>query len=326
MKTKILTYLRNTDQYLSGEQLSQQFGVSRTAIWKYMKQLKEEGYEIESVPRKGYRLIEIADRITASEILSQNQADWVGKEIEYFESTDSTNNRIRSFAEDGRKQGLLAVAEEQTGGKGRRGRNWSSPPGTGIWMSLLLKPCMEPHKASMITILAALAMARAVEKVTGLDPKIKWPNDIVLNRKKVCGILTEMSAELEEIRYVILGIGINANTESFDTELADKATSIYLEKGEKIKRAKLIAVFCMEFEQLYEEFLANGDLHTMCREYESYLINTGKMVKIVKNRREEVRKAVGINELGELIVEDESGSQEVVFSGEVSVRGLYGYI
>ncbi|MDO4941836.1 MAG: biotin--[acetyl-CoA-carboxylase] ligase [Lachnospiraceae bacterium] len=326
MKTKILTYLRNTDQYLSGEQLSQQFGVSRTAVWKYMKQLKEEGYQIESVPRKGYRLIETADRITSSEILSQNKASWIGKEIEYFESTDSTNNRIRSFAEEGRKQGLLAVAEEQTGGKGRRGRSWDSPPGTGIWMSLLLKPCIEPHKASMITILAALAMARAIEKVTDLSPKIKWPNDIVINRKKTCGILTEMSAELEEIRYIILGIGINANTESFNRDIADKATSIYLENGEKIKRAKLIAEFCMEFEQLYEEFLRCGDLHTIKEAYESYLINIGKIVKIMKNRREEIRKAIGINELGELVVEDAEGRKEIVFSGEVSVRGLYGYV
>lgn len=326
MKTKILTYLRNTDQYLSGEQLSQQFGVSRTSVWKYMKQLKEEGYQIESVPRKGYRLVETADRITSSEILSQNKANWIGKEVEYFESTDSTNNRIRSFAEEGRKQGLLAVAEEQTGGKGRRGRSWDSPPGAGIWMSLLLKPCIEPHKASMITILAALAMVRGIEKVSDLSPKIKWPNDIVINRKKVCGILTEMSAELEEIRYIILGIGINANTESFDEDIADRATSIYLENGKNIKRAKLIAEFCMEFEQLYEEFLRCGDLHTIKGEYESYLINIGKMVKIMKNRREEIRKAIGINELGELVVEDAAGKKEIVFSGEVSVRGLYGYV
>ena len=294
MKTKILTYLRNTDEYLSGEQLSRQFQVSRTAVWKYMKQLREEGYEIESVPRKGYRLLKTADKVTASEILSQNKAQWVGQEIEYFESTDSTNNRIRSFAENGRKEGLLAVAEEQTGGKGRWGRNWVSPKETGIWISLLLRPQIEPQKASMVTILAALALVKAIKRTIDLDVQIKWPNDVIINGKKVCGILTEMSAELEAIHYIIVGIGINANTEQFDEEIMDRATSIYLESGKKIKRAKLIAEFCQEFEQLYEIFIERGDLENVKEEYES--------------------------------VEDDKGTRETVFSGEVSVRGLYGYV
>ena len=326
MKTKILTYLRNTDEYLSGEQLSRQFQVSRTAVWKYMKQLREEGYEIESVPRKGYRLLKTADKVTASEILSQNKAQWVGQEIEYFESTDSTNNRIRSFAENGRKEGLLAVAEEQTGGKGRWGRNWVSPKETGIWISLLLRPQIEPQKASMVTILAALALVKAIKRTIDLDVQIKWPNDVIINGKKVCGILTEMSAELEAIHYIIVGIGINANTEQFDEEIMDRATSIYLESGKKIKRAKLIAEFCQEFEQLYEIFIERGDLEIVKEEYESCLINIGKTVKIIKNKQELIRKAIGINELGELIVEDDKGTRETVFSGEVSVRGLYGYV
>ena len=326
MKTKILTYLRNTDEYLSGEQLSRQFQVSRTAVWKYMKQLREEGYEIESVPRKGYRLLKTADKVTASEILSQNKAQWVGQEIEYFESTDSTNNRIRSFAENGRKEGLLAVAEEQTGGKGRWGRNWVSPKETGIWISLLLRPQIEPQKASMVTILAALALVKAIKRTIDLDVQIKWPNDVIINGKKVCGILTEMSAELEAIHYIIVGIGINANTEQFDEEIMDRATSIYLESGKKIKKAKLIAEFCQEFEQLYEIFIERGDLENVKEEYESCLINIGKTVKIIKNKQELIRKAIGINELGELIVEDDKGTRETVFSGEVSVRGLYGYV
>ena len=326
MKTKILTYLRNTDEYLSGEQLSRQFQVSRTAVWKYMKQLREEGYEIESVPRKGYRLLKTADKVTASEILSQNKAQWVGQEIEYFESTDSTNNRIRSFAENGRKEGLLAVAEEQTGGKGRWGRNWVSPKGTGIWISLLLRPQIEPQKASMVTILAALALVKAIKRTIDLDVQIKWPNDVIINGKKVCGILTEMSAELEAIHYIIVGIGINANTEQFDEEIMDRATSIYLESGKKIKRAKLIAEFCQEIEQLYEIFIERGDLENVKEEYEYCLSNIGKTVKIIKNKQELLRKAIGINELGELIVEDDKGTRETVFSGEVSVRGLYGYV
>lgn len=326
MKTEILKALKNSDTYLSGEQLSQKFGVSRTAIWKYIKQLREEGYEIESVTRRGYRLLQTADRITASEILSRNQASWVGKSIEYFEVTDSTNQRIYDFAEKGREEGLLAVAEEQTGGKGRRGRSWVSPPGTGIWMSLLLRPKVEPQKASMVTIVAALAMTKAMEKITGMEIRIKWPNDVVLNGKKVCGILTEMSAELEEIHYIIVGIGINANTESFPEDIQDRATSIYLESGKKVERAAFIAEFCVQFEQYYERFLEMGNLAFLKEEYESYLINIGREVKIIKKKEERVRKALGINELGELIVAKSDGTTEIIFSGEVSVRGLYRYV
>ena len=326
MKTEILKALKNSDTYLYGEQLSQKFGVSRTAIWKYIKQLREEGYEIESITRRGYRLLQTADRITASEILSRNQASWVGKSIEYFEVTDSTNQRIYDFAEKGREEGLLAVAEEQTGGKGRRGRSWVSPPGTGIWMSLLLRPKVEPQKASMVTIVAALAMTKAMEKITGMEIRIKWPNDVVLNGKKVCGILTEMSAELEEIHYIIVGIGINANTESFPEDIQDRATSIYLESGKKVERAAFIAEFCVQFEQYYERFLEMGNLAFLKEEYESYLINIGREVKIIKKKEERVRKALGINELGELIVAKSDGTTEIIFSGEVSVRGLYGYV
>lgn len=326
MKTKILKLLKQSDAYLSGEELSQQFGVSRTAIWKYINQLREEGYEIESVTRKGYRLVQAADAITASEILSMNHAAWVGQEIEYYDVTDSTNTRIRLFAEAGRKQGLLAVAEEQTGGRGRRGRNWVSPPGTGIWMSLLLRPELEPQQASMITLVAALALAKAIEKDNQVKAQIKWPNDIVINGKKVCGILTEMSAEMEGIHYIIVGIGINANTEDFPDEIVDIATSIGKECGQKIHRAALIAEFCQQFEKCYEAFLKCQDLTLIKDEYEKYLINTGKEVKIIKNKEEKIRTAVGINKLGELLVKKADGTMETVLSGEVSVRGLYGYV
>lgn len=326
MKTKVLMLLRNSSTYISGEAISKKLGVSRTAVWKYMNQLRQEGYQIESVTRKGYRLIESADRITSSEILSRNRAEWIGQEIEYYEVTDSTNLRIRDFAEAGRADGLLAVAEQQTGGKGRRGRSWLSPPGTGIWMSLLLRPQIEPYRASMITIVSALAVAKSIEKICGLETGIKWPNDIVINGKKVCGILTEMSAEIEEVRYIIVGIGINANTQTFEKEIANIATSIAIEGGKRINRASLIAEFCFYFERYYKQFLQTGDLTFMKEDYEAYLLNIGKEVKIIKNKQEKIRLAIGINEMGELIVEKADGTKEIVLSGEVSVRGLYGYI
>lgn len=326
MRAKLLQRLKESSVYLSGEELSKEFGVSRTAIWKCINQLREEGYEIESVTRKGYRLIQSADRITPEEILSIPGGTWVGQEIEYFEQTDSTNSRIRQFAEEGRKEGLLAVAEEQTGGRGRRGRAWVSPPGEGIWMSLLLRPQIEPYKASMITIVAALAMAKTVEEVTGLSADIKWPNDIVVNGKKVCGILTEMSAEIEEVHYVIVGVGINANIMEFPEDIQDVATSLALECGEKIERAKVIAIFCKHFECYYEKFLEKEDLSELKKDYEAHLINVGKQVKIIRKKEEIIRTAVGINEIGELLVKDPFGKIETIQSGEVSVRGLYGYV
>lgn len=326
MKTAILSYLKNTNGYISGEQLSKELGVSRTAIWKVINSLREEGYTIESVTRKGYHLVSNADRITAEEISLYNHAVWAGREVEYFEVTDSTNQRIHDFARNGRGNGLLAVCEEQTGGRGRRGRTWISPPGTGIWMSLLLRPKMEPQKASMVTIITALALTKAIDEMTTLSPQIKWPNDVIVNGKKVSGILTEMNADMDEIHYIVVGIGINANTKDFAPEISDMATSLYVESGQKIERAKLIAEFCQQFERLYEAFLLSGDLWKVKKEYESYLVNIGREVKIIKNREEKIRKAIGINELGELIVEDGSGKKEIVLSGEVSVRGLYGYV
>jgi BirA family biotin operon repressor/biotin-[acetyl-CoA-carboxylase] ligase len=193
-------------------------------------------------------------------------------------------------------------------------------------MSLLLRPELEPEQASMVTLVTALALVKAIEKTSGLKAKIKWPNDIVLNKKKAAGILTEMSADMDQIHYIIVGIGINVNTMHFPEEIVDMATSIAIEKGEPITRSELIAEFCSQFERYYEAFERDGDLSSMRDEYASYLINIGKEVKIIKNRMEKIRKAVGINELGELIVEDAAGRKEVVFSGEVSVRGLYGYI
>ncbi len=326
MKTAILSCLKKRNGFISGEQLSNELGVSRTAVWKVINQLREEGYEIESVTRKGYRLTCDADRITAEEIGLYNKSVWAGREVEYFEVTDSTNVRIHEFARQGRKNGLLAVCEEQTLGRGRRGRTWISPPGTGIWMSLLLRPRIEPQKASMVTIVTALALARAIDEMTDLHPQIKWPNDVIVGGRKVSGILTEMSADMDEVHYIVVGIGINANTEVFDPAIEEMATSLYLAGGKKIERARLIAAFCEQFERLYEAFLISGDLWKIKKEYESYLVNIGREVKIIKNREEKIRTALGINEVGELIVEDRAGKKETVMSGEVSVRGLYGYV
>ena len=208
MKTKILRQLRTTNEYVSGQMLCDELGVSRTAVWKAINQLKEEGYTIEAVQNKGYKITGYPDILTAEEIESQlNPGDTV-KKVVYAPEIDSTNNEVRRMAEQGAPEGTLVVAENQTAGKGRRGRRWDSPKGSGIWYSFLLRPEFAPEHASMLTLLAAMAVQNSVKEVTGLDGLIKWPNDIVVNGKKVCGILTEMSTEEDAIRYVVVGIGM----------------------------------------------------------------------------------------------------------------------
>lgn len=326
MKTEILSLLREGENYVSGQELCNRFGVSRTAVWKVMKQLKEEGYEIEAVKNKGYRLLNQPDIMSASEIAGRLHTKWAGRQLYCMEETGSTNTDVKRLLEEGAPHGVLVVADKQNSGKGRRGRSWSSPKGTSIYMSIGLKPSYNPDKASMVTLVMALAVAEGIRKTTGLEALIKWPNDVVVNKKKVCGILTEMDAEMDYIHSVVIGTGINVNELEFPEEIKETATSLFLEKGEKITRAQLTAVVMECFEQEYEKFLAKEDLSGLLEEYNELLINRGKKVKVLDPKGEWEGCARGINEKGELLVEDEKGKLVKVYAGEVSVRGLYGYV
>jgi BirA family biotin operon repressor/biotin-[acetyl-CoA-carboxylase] ligase len=325
IKTKILKLLRYSDGYVSGQSLCETLGVSRTAVWKYVNQLKEDGYEFDAVSNKGYRIVKYPDIITKEEIESQLDGETVCK-IAYFEETDSTNTRAKLAAEAGEPSGTLFVAESQTGGKGRRGRSWVSPAGSGIWMSLLLRPEIKPYDASMLTIVAVMALVKAISEVTGEDCKIKWPNDIVMGERKICGILTEMSAELEQINYVVIGIGINVNTTDFDDSIKDMASSIFLQTGVHVKRSSIIAAFARHFSKYYDEFLINLNLSGLVEDYNESLINAGREVRIIERDGEYTATAVGIDETGMLEVKLPDGETKKIVSGEVSVRGLYGYV
>lgn len=217
MRTELLKILRESDDYVSGQQLCDQFGVSRTAVWKAISQLREEGYDIEAVKNRGYKLGsgETPDLLTASEIVSRLHTEQMGKNCIFLESVDSTNNYAKRIAEQGAETGTLVVAEEQTGGKGRRGRSWETPKGANIAMTILLKPQIRPEHASRLTLLMAMAVVRGIQSVTGLEAGIKWPNDVVVDGHKVCGILTEMSTEVDYINYVVIGTGINVNQTEF---------------------------------------------------------------------------------------------------------------
>lgn len=325
MKAEILKMLRETDGYVSGQELCNKFGVSRTAVWKTINQLKENGYEIEAVQNKGYHLLSAPDIMDQTELESIHATEWAGCEIYYFDSIDSTNTKAKELAEEGHPSGTLVVADRQTAGKGRRGRSWESPTGIGIFMTLMLKPEINPNHASMLTLVAAMATTRAIRRVTGVPAMIKWPNDIVMNGKKVCGILTEMSAQFDYINHIVIGIGINVHNEDFPEEIAKTASSLYLESGQHIHRASLIEAFLEEFEDVYAEYLKTEDMEGLQKEYDAMLVNRGRQVRVLDPKEPFEGKAMGITKKGELIV-DTWESRKLVSSGEVSVRGIYGYV
>lgn len=328
MKEKILKLLKdNKNEFVSGQEISEQLKVSRTAIWKYINGLKEEGYEIESVSRKGHMLLSTPDILNYEEISEYLSTQHMGREIFYYNSIDSTNIKAKELAYNNEGHGTVVIAEEQTHGRGRLGRDWSSPNRKGIWMSIILKPQIEPQDAAKITQIAAAAVWKAINQI-GVITQIKWPNDIVLNGKKVCGILTEMSGELNRLNYLVVGIGINANIDNneFPKEIQNMATSLKNETGKEINRRELVALILNNFEALYNKLIDDNSTEEaikICKENSALI---GKDVRLIIKGEEKEGKAVDINGDGELIVKDKEGNISKVISGEVSVRGLYGYI
>ena len=244
----------------------------------------------------------------------------------HFDEIDSTNKKAKELASAGCMQGTLVTAEEQNAGLGRRGRSWSSEKGAGIYMSMVLRPEIAANKAAMITLVAAMAVEKALSELDkDLYPMIKWPNDIVVNRKKICGILTEMSLKGTEIDYVIVGIGINVNNKTFPEEISQTASSLYLEQGVEFDKELLITEVWKQFAVHYEQFLQTEDLSLFREEYEKALVNKEEQVKVLDPLGEYTGIAKGITNIGELIVDTEEG-RSYVSGGEVSVRGIYGYV
>ncbi len=309
MRYTILNILREKKGYVSGEELGDMLGVSRAAIWKSITKLKEEGYEINSVNKKGYCLDDSKDILNKHELKYDNAI--------YLKETDSTNNECKRQAEKGCADGLLVVSEYQSKGKGRLGRAWSSEPSAGLYMSIVLKPEISPSEAPQLTLIAGMAVTKAIRSITGLKVGIKWPNDVVINGKKLCGILTEMSAEIDRIKYVVTGIGVNINNSSFDAELKNKATSIYIETGKSYKRSVFADTIVNELMGYYDIFCKKG-FSGLRDEYNKYCLNKGKIVRTTgKNAIK--GKALGVNDRGELLIETDT-SIVPVLSGEVSLR------
>lgn len=319
---RILELLRRQEGFLSGEDIGRELSITRAAVWKGIKKLREEGYEIEAVTNRGYRLTNPETMYNKRELEQGLKTKTMGQSIYFYEETDTTNNRARELALEGAPEGILVVAEKQTAGRGRRGKVWESPLGTGIWMSLVLRPQIMPAEASVLTLLCGLATAEAIEAETGLSAGIKWPNDILINGKKAVGILTEMDCEMSEVHFVIPGIGINVNTASFPPEIADIATSLYLECGKTVSRRRLVHKVLERLEEHYETFLRTGSFTAMLEDYRKHCITLGKEVHVL-GREPFFAEALDITPEGELLVRRaDNGKEEVVFSGEVSIRGV----
>lgn len=325
MRRKILELLKSSDGFISGQRISEECEVSRTSIWKHINLLKEDGYIIESVSRNGYKLISCPDLLIHEEVKTFLDSKYIGREIIHFDSIDSTNNYAKKIAMD-QVEGTVVTAEQQSTGKGRLGRNWTSPAKKGIYFSIILKPNLEPSKVSKVTLIGAAAVNLSLKDMN-IDSKIKWPNDIVIDGRKVCGILTEMSCELNLINYIVIGIGINANLdeEDFLDDYKNRATSLKIVLGEEIQRKKLLALVLNYFEKLYDSFKVDFNMNEtieICRENSALI---GKEIQIIRNGNIKLGKAIGLNDEGELLVQFKD-CIENIYSGEVSVRDLNGYV
>ena len=316
IKEKTLDLL-GTGETVSGAQLARELGVSRNAVWKVMNGLRQEGYEIEAVTNRGYRLVSAPDRLSAGEIRRRLTAKELGCELEIHERLDSTNNRAKALAASGAKHGTTVIADSQDGGRGRLGRSFFSPGHSGIYMTVILRPDCAPEKAPMLTSLAAVAAARAVEAVSGAEVKIKWVNDLYIGGKKICGILSEAGLNMEAGRldYAVVGIGVNVGRMAFPPELADIATSVGNETGAAPDRNTLIAEILNQLEALYGELETGAFLEESRRR--SNVI--GRTVTVMEGGKTYPARALDIDSQGRLLIETDRGTACLNY-GEVSLK------
>lgn len=326
LKNEVLKILLSNKSHVSGQNISKYLGVSRTAIWKAVSTLKKDGYNIESVNNKGYLLLnknETLSRVEIEQCINAYNYSSPPKII-YLNEVDSTNNYAKKVS-DSLNADFLVVSDMQTLGKGRLGRSWDSPSGSSIFMSLCIKPDIAIEKASIITLVMAVSLCEAIEEIYSIEPLIKWPNDIVFNSKKISGILTEMSSDMDGIKYIISGVGINVNNKDFPDNIKETASSLFLETGILMDRARLIASTVYHFYNNFNIFLKTEDMTDLKEKYEKHLSNIGKEVKILDPKNKYTAIALGIDESGALLVNTD-GKIKRIISGEVSVRGLYGYV
>ena len=323
LDVQILTALRAAEGgAVSGTELSQELGVSRAAIWARIDDLRSLGYDIEASPHGGYRLLSAPDLLHADDLLSRlGQTKVVGRDIRVFQETASTNDVVEKLARDGAEEGAVVFAESQTRGRGRLGRKWISPAGRGLWFSVLLRPNLRPQEATRLTVASATALRRAIELQTGLKPEIKWPNDILVRGKKVAGILTELSAELDYVKYIVLGIGVdvNLNPSEFPPELRKVATSLKAELGKPVSRPDLAVAILRELDRDYARIGA-GQFTALADEWQEHGTTIGQDVVIRIGDRETRGRAESLGEDGELLLRTDHGHLERIIGGDVTLE------
>ncbi|MCL5096413.1 MAG: biotin--[acetyl-CoA-carboxylase] ligase [Candidatus Omnitrophica bacterium] len=321
--TRILATLRDASPgAVSGAELSLQLGISRAAVWARIEELRALGYEISASPHRGYCLASSPDRLHADDLLARlGRVNVVGRDVRVFQETTSTNDIVEKLARDGVKEGVVVFAESQTKGRGRLSRRWVSPPGKGLWFSVLLRPDLRPTEATQLMVAAATATARALRTEARCVPEIKWPNDVLLNGKKVAGILTEMSAELDHIKYLILGIGINANLDAgeFPVELRKTATSIKLETGESVDRPDLAVAILRELDQDYTR-IRSGRFSAVADEWQRQCGTLGRQISIRIGDRLIQGCAESLDHDGALILRTQHGHLERIIGGDVTLE------
>lgn len=317
MKNDLLKLLKDSNDYVSGEQISEKFNVSRSAIWKHIKALKDMGYEIEGVSKKGYKLLSSPDLLIEGEINKNLNTKFIGKNIFHYSNVTSTNETAKKLANDA-ADGSIIISEEQRIGRGRLGRAWTSPKG-GIWFSIILKPKIEPIYGSKITQIVAAALVESLKKID-ITAQIKWPNDIYVNGRKLCGILTEMKCDMERINYLIVGIGINANIpiDAYPEEVQKIATSLEIEKKSPIDRSKVLCDFLYEFENFYLQLVENNDFSRVIQICRDNSLILDKDAYLITSAGKEKVRCLGLNDDGELIVCDSRGISRSVVSGEIT--------
>ncbi len=322
MDEEILRLLReHPSASLSGEEISRRLKVSRTAVWKRIQRLRALGYDIEASTRSGYRLIGSPDLLIPSEIKPILNTKWIGKRIHHFLSLDSTNSKAYQLALEGAEEGEVVISESQEKGRGRLERKWFSPPFLNLYLSLVLRPKIPPHQASLITLMAAVATADAIRQFSGLSPLIKWPNDILLRDRKVAGLLNEIHSEMDRIHFVILGIGINLNMDEtlFSKEIRTAATSLKIEMGQTISRKAFVRFFLQELEEWYSVFLKEGGAPILSAWRDRADIK-GRRVNVTSFGKTFVGMAIDVDSDGALILETADGGRKRVVAGDIEYK------
>ncbi|MFH2011505.1 MAG: biotin--[acetyl-CoA-carboxylase] ligase [Pseudomonadota bacterium] len=317
---EVLRILEDAKGYVSGERIASELNISRAAVWKHICKLRKEEFCIDAQPRLGYRLTTPPDKLIPLEIKAGLKTSFVGQEILYYLKTESTNLIARNLAMNGAREGTLVTAEEQTKGRGRLSRSWLSPSYKNILMSIIFRPKVQPSQVFSLTMLTSLAIVKAIKNITVLDPLIKWPNDIYIGGKKIGGILTEFSAEQDQINFVIVGVGLNVNFDpSIYPEIGDTSTSISKALGKEISRVKLLRSILEEIEKGYNLF-KEGKITQIRNEWDTHSLLTGKPVKVTSFGNTEEGIAESVDEDGYLILRDHKGERKRIFSGDVTLR------